>query len=322
MLVLSSEIQIGKYVFNQINDVQIESSYETLTDTCTITIPRKISFHGKSIFLDKDPLFKKGDSVSVKLGYGFDNKKEAFTGFVTRVESGIPTKIICEDYAYKLKETKPFNLSYEKLDIETLLKDILPAGINYKLAGRIELGKATFKKVTASQILKYLQDKFSINAWFRGSTLYVGLNYFPELQKEHLFGFQTSIISDRLEFVKSEDIKISVKATSILPDNSKIEVTKGDNEGTERTIHFYNVSKSTLEERATKALNDFKFDGWQGSFITFGPLNGSEPVRHGDIVSLTDNYYPEKSGKYIVKSVTTSFGLQGYRQEVALANKI
>lgn len=322
MLVLSSEIQIGKYIFKQVSDVQIESSYETLTDTCTITIPRKLSFQNKSVFLDKNPLFKKGDAVTVKLGYGFDNKREVFTGFVTRVESGIPTKIVCEDYAYKLKETKPFNLSYPVLDIEQLLKNILPAGINYKVPGKIELGKATFTKVTAAQILKYLNDRFSINAWFRGNTLYVGLNYFPELQKEHSFGFQSNVITDNLEFVKAEDIKISVKATSILPDNSKIEVTKGDSEGTERTIHFYNVSKEALEERATKALTEFKFDGFTGSFTTFGPLNGAEPVRHGDIVSLTDEYYPEKSGKYVVKSVTTSFGMQGYRQEIALANKI
>lgn len=322
MFVLSSEVQIGKYIFKQINDVEIDSSFETLTDTCSIVIPRKLSFQGKSIFLDKNPTFKKGDTVSVKIGYGYDNKKEVFNGFITRVESGIPTKIICEDYAYKLKETKPFNLSYQKLDIETLLKDILPSGINYKISGKMELGKATFTKVTASQILKYLQEKFSINSWFRGNTLYVGLNYFLELQKEHSFRFQNNIISDSLEFVKADDIKISVKATSILPDNTKIEVTKGDSEGTERTIHFYNVSKSTLEERALKALNDFKFDGWQGTFTTFGPLNGGEPVKHGDIISLTDDYYPEKSGRYIVKSVRTTFGMGGYRQEVALANKL
>jgi hypothetical protein len=318
VLVLSSEVHIGNYVFKQINDVQIESSYETLTDVCTITIPRKLAFQGKTIFLDKDPIFKKGDPVVVNLGYGFDGKSEVFTGFITRIESGIPTKIICEDAAYKLKETKPFNLSYPVLDMETLLKDILPSGIKYILPGKIELGKARFTKVTASQILKYLQDKFSINAWFRGSTLYVGLNYFPELQKEHAFGFQKNIISDSLEFVKADDIKISVKATSILPDNSKIEVTRGDAEGTERTIHFYNVSKSTLEERATKALTDFKFDGFTGSFTTFGQPS----VQHGDIVNLTDFYYPEKSGKYIAKSVKTSFGLSGYRQEIELAEKL
>jgi hypothetical protein len=202
--------------------------------------------------------------------------------------------------------------------MEQLLKDILPAGIDYKLPGKIELGKASFTKVTAAQILKYLQDKFSINAWFRGSTLYVGLNYFQDLQTEHNFGFQNNIITDSLEFVKAEDIKVSVKATSILPDNSKIEVTKGDSEGTERTIHFYNVSKSTLEERAAKALTDFKFDGFTGTFTTFG----QPVVRHGDIVTLTDNYYLNRSGSYIVKSVKTSFGRSGYRQEIELAERV
>lgn len=318
MLVLSSEIHIGSYIFRQIGQVEINCSYEALTDTCSITIPRKLSFKGKPIFLDKDPIFKKGDSVLVKLGYGYDNKEEVFSGFITTIESGIPTKIICEDYAYKLKETKPFNLSYPVLDVETLLKDILPPGIKYKLPGDIKLGKARFTKVTAAQILKYLQDKFSINAFFRGNVLYVGLNYFPELQSVHSFGFQKDIISDSLEFVKAEDIKFSVLATSILPDNSKIQVTKGDSDGVERTLHFYNVDKTTLEERASKALINFKYDGFTGSFTTFG----QPTIRHGDVVNLTDKYYPEKSGRYIVKAVKTTFGLSGYRQEIDLAEKV
>lgn len=318
MKLLASEIQIGEYTFRQVHEVEVNSCYDTLTDTCTISIPRKLSFKGKPLFLDKDSIFKKGDKVTVKLGYSFDKKEAIFEGFLIRMESGIPTKIYCEDYAYKLKETKAFNLTYPVLDIEQLLKDILPSDLKYKVPGKIELGKARFTKVTAAQILRYLQDKFSINAWFRGNTLYVGLNYFPELQKEHGFGFQENIISDSLEFVRAEDIKISVKATSILPDNSKIEVVKGDAEGTERTIHFYNVNRTTLEERATKALTDFKFDGFTGSFTTFG----NPVVRHGDIVRLTDNYYPEKSGRYIAKSVKTSFGRSGYRQEIELAEKV
>ncbi|HTF18158.1 MAG TPA: hypothetical protein VK658_08810 [Chryseolinea sp.] len=318
MLVLSSEVHIGSYIFKQIGQVEINSSYETLTDTCTITIPRKLSFKGKSVFVDKDALFNKGDKVVVKLGYGYDNKQIVFTGFVTRIESGIPTKIFCEDSAYLLKETKPFNLSYPKLSLDQLLKDILPSGIQYKLPGEITLGKARFTKVTASQILKYLSDKFSINGWFRDSTLYMGLNYFPELQKEHNFHFQKHVIDNSLEFVKSEDVKFSVKATSILPDNSKIEVVKGDLEGTERTIHFYNVDKATLEERANKALTDFKFDGYAGSFTTFGQPN----VQHGDIVNLTDNFFKERSGRYIVKAVQTTFGTSGFRQAIELAERV
>lgn len=318
MLVLSSEIHIGKYIFKQINEVEIESSYQTLTDTCTITIPRKLAFQGKTIFLDKDPIFKKGDPVIVNLGYGYNNKKAVFQGYIIRVESGTPTRIICEDAAYLLKQTKPFNLSYSKLDIDQLLGDILPAGMNYKLPGKIELGNARFTKVTAAQILRYLQDKFSINAWFRNSTLYIGLNYFSELQQTHSFSFQKDIITDSLEFVRAEDVKISVKATSLLPDNSKIEVTKGDEDGTERTIHFYNVDLTTLEQRAVKALTDFRFDGWTGSFTSFG-----EPsVEHGDIVQLTDFYFPEKNGSYIVKAVKKSFGMNGYRQEIELAEKV
>lgn len=218
-----------------------------------------------------------------------------------------------------MKETQTFNLSYPKLSISTLLKEIVPTSLKYHIEGDIELGKASFKKVTCSQILRYLSDKFSINAWVRGDTVYVGLNYFPSLlQKEHNFHFQRNIIGNSLEFVRAEDIKFSVKATSFQPDNTKIEIEVGGNEGTARTLHFYGVDKATLTERANKALTDFKFDGYQGAFTTFGSPN----VRHGDIVNLTDEYFKERSGRYIVKAVRTSFGQGGYRQELTLSEKV
>lgn len=319
MLVLSSEVHIGNYIFRQIGNVEINSSYETLTDTASITIPRRLQFQGKQLFVDKDAIFRKGDVVRILLGYGYNNKKEIYKGNITRIESGIPTVIHCEDSAYLLKQTQTFNLSYSKLSVSQLLKDILPPSIQFHMDGDIELGKASFKKVTAAQILRHLSEKFSINGWFRNNTLYVGLNYFQSLQNEHEFGFQQNIISNNLEFVKGEDIKYSIKATSFLPDNSKIEVEVGDKEqGSQRTLHFYNVDQATLTERATKALTDFKFDGYQGTFTTFG----TPVVQHGDIINLTDNYFKERSGKYIVKAVRTSFGTAGYRQEITLSEMI
>lgn len=319
MLVLSSEIHIGKYVFNQIVEIEVNSSYETLTDTCVVTIPRKLSFQGKSLIVKENSIFTRGDRVVVKCGYWYNNKTTIFEGFLVRVESGMPTRLHCEDIAWKLKQTQAFNLSYSKLEIGTLLKDIVPTGIEYITPGKIELGKASFKKVTAAQILSYLQDKFSIQSWCRNGKLYVGLNYFKDLQREHSFSFQRNIISDNLEYVRAEDIKIAIKAVSILPDNSKIEISAGDNEGTERTLHFYNVTdRVLLQERANIALANFKFDGFNGSFTTFGmPV-----VAHGDIVSLSDNLYPEKDGRYIVKSVRTTFGQGGYRQEMDIAEKV
>ncbi|MEJ1242110.1 hypothetical protein WBG78_28440 [Chryseolinea sp. T2] len=318
MLVLACEIHIGQYVFKQIGEVEINSSYETLTDTAVITIPRRLQFHGKTIFVDDPAIFKKGDKVRILLGYGYDNKTEVYTGYLVRMESGIPTRIFFEDAAYLLKQTQAFNLSYPKLSISQLLKDILPAGMKYYVEGDIQLGKASFKKATAAQILKYLSEKFSINGWIRNDVLYVGLNYYPSLQTEHKFHFQRNVISNNLAFVKAEDIKYSVKATSYMPDNTKIEVEVGDKEGAERTIHFYNVDEATLTARATKALTEFKFDGYEGTLVTFG----IPAVKHGDIVNLTDSYFKERSGRYIVRAVRTTFGQSGYRQELSLGEKV
>ena len=41
-------------------------------------------------------------------------------------------------------------------------------------------------------------------------------------------------------------------------------------------------------------------------------------MNHGDQVTLVDSVLPERNGTYLVRSVTTNFGLRGYRQRVEL----
>jgi hypothetical protein len=55
----------------------------------------------------------------------------------------------------------------------------------------------------------------------------------------------------------------------------------------------------------------WKDTGFRGSFTTFG----SPIVRHGDRVKLVDPVINDRNGFYIVKSVETSFGQNGYRQK-------
>ena len=63
---LTSKISIGNYSFFGVINVKIESSWGVLTDTCEITIPRKLSFKGREIATGDNPLFKKGDKVVIE----------------------------------------------------------------------------------------------------------------------------------------------------------------------------------------------------------------------------------------------------------------
>ena len=73
-----------------------------------------------------------------------------------------------------------------------------------------------------------------------------------------------------------------------------------------------------LTNYVTKELNRVSYEGWRGSFTTFGlPM-----VKHGYSVSIIDNILPERNGTYMVKQVNTSFGVDGFRQEIYLDLRI
>lgn len=73
-----------------------------------------------------------------------------------------------------------------------------------------------------------------------------------------------------------------------------------------------------LKRLGSQELSKFYYDGYEGSFETFG-----EPVTYpGYIIKITDDLYPEKNGKYRVKAVERNFGLNGYRQKITLDIKI
>ncbi len=82
------------------------------------------------------------------------------------------------------------------------------------------------------------------------------------------------------------------------------------------TFYFENVSSITdLQGKGYTQLQKYYYTGYHGKFVTFG----LPQVIHGNIVNLTDNILPERSGNYLVKGVKTTFSVTGgYRQEIEL----
>ena len=92
-----------KVSFNFVHSIEIESSYENLTDTCKITLPRKLTFEGKKLFEGNDPIFKRGDNIEVQIGY-VPNITTVFVGYIKNVGTNVPTVLECEDEMYLLKQ--------------------------------------------------------------------------------------------------------------------------------------------------------------------------------------------------------------------------
>jgi len=302
---LTTNIKIGNYNYTGVVDLSIISSSETLTDTATVTFPRKTAWNNKSI---KD-LINRNDNIGIKIGYD-SNNDELFQGIVRAVKANIPFTVMADDFAFKLKKNSN-KLSFKQVTLKELLTKISPVLFEAK---DIQLGKFRINNATPAEVLKYLKTKYGIYSFFRGEKLYSGIQYWGN-GKAHEFSFTKDILpGHNLEYRKADDISFQVKAISIMPDNSRIEVKAGDDDGEKRTYHYFNIKKEELTRRADQELEKLKYDGYRGSFTTFG----QPAVLHGDTVKLIDKNYPEREGTYIVKAVRRNFGQSGYRQTIEI----
>jgi len=313
---LTCNIKIGKYAFTHVVELTVNTSIDQLTDTCTIELPSKLSWKGKTIALGTDGLIKTGDRVIVKIGYD-NGLQTVFKGYLKHIKPGVRVKLTCENEMYNLKQN-PITKSYKSTDLASLLQDILPSSTTIKPVN-MELGQILINNMTPAKVLEQLQTDFGIFSYFKDETLYSGFAYWPDDAATHILKFKHNIIDDSsVEFIREEDVKIKVKAVSIQKNNTKIEKEYGDPDGDLRTLHFYDVPLASLESVAQEEIKKLKYTGLKGSLMIFG-----EPyVIKGDVVAISDPDYPEKDGSYLVKSVEYRFGTRGYRQKIELGPKV
>lgn len=74
----------------------------------------------------------------------------------------------------------------------------------------------------------------------------------------------------------------------------------------------------TLIKKAEAYWSSYNPNGISGTLTIFGGLR----VAPGDVIGLVSQYTPEKNGTYVVESVKTSFGVNGFRQELTIPYKI
>lgn len=314
MLRLTSNTKIDNLTFNGVTSVEVDSSWDNLTDKCTIVFPRKLSWKGRDLATGSNPILKRKQKVSVNLGYG-DKNNEVFNGYVRDVSGEIPVRVECEDAMYLLK-TGEVTRSYRSVSLESLIGDVVGGLAPYKVVVNADLGQFRISKATPAKVLEYLREHYFIRSWFRGGTLYVGLAIVPELQREHSLRFDRNEISHNLEYRQKEDVSLLLKAVIIQPGNKREEVEVGDKDGEQRTFHYYNISASEAKKRLDAEADRLIYSGYRGSLTTFG----APFFQHGDLVNLFDPIYPDREGRYLIKRVRTMFG-DGYHQEIELEAK-
>ena len=269
------------------------------------------------------------DPVTIELGYAPDLELK-FTGYVSKIEPDSPAVIHCENEAFVWKQKSIGPFTGRKLKISDLM-----AGIGY--TGLLSLGTdpvvgdwVVDKNNTVLNVLEELRNKFGLlSYWRKDKTLYIAED-FGSGGNDAKFSFQQNIIKSSLDFITNAgDIQPVSYGVSIQKDNKKIElyayyldneivVSKTQPKGVLHTMNVPYITEKELEGHIVYRLPRLRANGIKGAFLAFG-----EPsVVHGDNAELIDNKFPERNGKWRIKNVETSFGVNGYKQNIELDQKL
>ncbi|MFK5855373.1 MAG: hypothetical protein QM503_04515 [Bacteroidota bacterium] len=311
-LILQCKIYIGKYVFNHVNQVKIDSGRSTIVDTAIIRLPQK--YNGKYLA----EYINVGDEVEIRLGYHPDMKLE-FKGYVSEIKPNIPVEIICQDGMYKLKQIKPKAINHTGT-LKRLLEILIP-GSNIEVPNVKLVDFAVDGKGSVAFALQKIKKAYGLDVYFRDSILFVGLPLSDSKAinvGKVVYSLHKNVINPQLNYRKVEDIKLKIKAISILPDNTKLTITTGDEDGALRTLHFYNLTTTAeLQVQAEETLKHLKYTGFEGSLLAFG----APYCIHGQVAVIEDPRFNFRKGNHFITRTVTTFGTGGFRRRIFLGRK-
>jgi len=336
---LVSEITIGNFKLNYVTNLSIQSSWDTFTDTATISFPNKFrDKNGRTIIAGADNVFKRGDAVEIKVGY-LPNLTSKFKGFISKVIPDSPLVLSCEDRMWLLKQENVASKTFINKTIKDVVDFLVLTPfpdfvIEYDdptaKIGNLQIDNSAFINIVG--IFDVLKKNFGFHIYFTDEKLQVrAVNSILALSNPvHRLGFQNNIINSNLEFIRDDDTKRIIKFESKQTDNSVIilfgfkkngEITITETPQKGEIVNSWKVpeqDKAAIEKLMRQSIDKFIFEGYFGDFTTF-----LEPsVEHSDRIDLIDLKFTERQGRYLIKKVETSFGINGGRQIINLQNKI
>jgi hypothetical protein len=317
--------QDGKTIkFDAVNNIEIEKSIDKISSLAKIKIPTsarlKYEDPDKTESIQTEKMFKKGDKINIQLGYD-DRLQEEYDGFIYKINYTTPLEIECEGHEFLLRDelpTKTFPSTTLKEVLQYIIKDKkitldgdIPAVnmVNYVIPA----------KLTRLDALQQVKERYGLTIFFVNNTLYAGLDFVKyKGTVVYSLGVNTPKV-DELKFQYADDVKLKVKAIQINKNNTKLEAEIGDKNGEQRTLYFY-TAKSTedLKKLAENEMQKYKYTGYTGKITAF-----LEPyVTCGMVAEIRDIKYKERSGKYEIRSVFTTFGTSGARRQVEIGKTV
>lgn len=321
MFILESKVEIGSYIFNQVNEIEITKSVEELSDTAVIKLPTrfKVRQNGEQKFTED--AIKVGDKVTITLGYEGKYSGVEFTGFVKKISPKIPLEIHCEDALWVLRR-KNITKSWEKTTMKEILTEVVK-DTPVQLADNIpsvNLDKWIIKNANGAQVLESLKKDLLMTAFINDEgKLYCGLQQLTNVGQTVVYDLNYNLVENNLEFKSKEERKIKIKYTYIDKENKRKSIEVGDPDGEQRTYHTSVISDTKkLEEMANAEIEKLKYDGFEGDVTSFLIPYATRGMK----AKLLDKEHPNREGNYFIKKVVTTFGTGGARRKITIGNKL
>ena len=323
MKVLTQNITVGAYTFEASNNIEIQLSTRNLVNTCKITIPTSSVIqneNGDKLFQDSQKAFKRGDKVSVNIGYNGENFNE-FEGYVKQINTGTPTVLECEDSAYLLRNNY-ITESYLSVSLKTLLLKVVE-GVGIPLSPNIPdltITKVSLSDTSGLDVLRELKKTYGLVSFInKDNQLYCGLAYTETGQTINLQTNLNVISTDSLSFNDRSEENVQVKVTIFNENGTQETKTFGKSGGATRTLFLYDIESGfDVESWANSEIEKYKAQTLEGSIETF-----IQPrIQPTDIININDVDYPERNGNYYIEEVVINFGMNGGRRTITIGQKV
>ena len=316
MYTLDFEVKIGEFYLGMVDSITIHKSVELLADTCEIVLPA--ARLNKALEIEEQ--IKRGDEVSVSIGYKEVGIKEEFKGYLQRISTdGGSIKLFCEDDLFQFRKDLP-NEELKKISLSDLLSKVVKGiGKNYKVDCSYTwvYDKFVIRDATGYDVLKKVQEECGADIYLKDGVLHI---HPPGevVGKERFYDFAVNIEEAELSFKRAEDKKVKVVVKAIMPDGKVKEIEVGSTGGEKVEVKCHASDTASMKARGEAEVKRRTFDGYDGSITTW-LIPECNP---GDTASIHDGDYTYKDGTYFVRSVTTEFSEDGGKRKVELGYRL
>lgn len=316
MYTLDFEVKIGEFYLGMVDSITIHKSVELLADTCEIILPAA----RLNKALEVEEQIKRGDEVSVSIGYKEVGIKEEFKGYLQRISTdGGSIKLFCEDDLFQFRKDLQ-NEELKKISLSDLLSKVVKGiGKNYKVNCSYTwvYDKFVIRDATGYDVLKKVQEECGADIYLKDGVLHI---HPPGevIGKERFYDFAVNIEEAELSFKRAEDKKVKVVVKAIMPDGKVKEIEVGSTGGEKVEVKCHASDTASMKARGEAEVKRRTFDGYDGSITTW-LIPECNP---GDTASIHDGDYTYKDGTYFVRSVTTEFSEGGGKRKVELGYRL